>query len=221
MFWGCVIANKKSFEIKSAENQVIHLSEACLNRNAGSNKVYLVLSNGEEKYNICVLQKDKWESYRLDHYISLAGDSNKKYKLSIEGGDQQTEVHVTGYVEKEELEEKEEVVLRKDSDNKKRDEHGDELDLDEEEELDSEEEEEEEEDIDEEEIQKFINKKQVEIKSSKNDNKEVKKVETNSNKEKNDVNNKIGGNNNWKNNNQSNKNQHQNNNKHNNNWKKA
>jgi hypothetical protein len=105
MFWGCVLKENKPFEIKTGSNRIIHLSEACLNPNAGEGKVYLQLQSGDEKYNLCVLQKDKWESYKLDHFLSLFSDSTHPYKLAITGGGKTTEVHVTGYIETEEGEE--------------------------------------------------------------------------------------------------------------------
>lgn len=105
MFWGCVLKENKPFEIKTGSNRIIHLSEACLNPKAGEGKVYLQLSSGGDKYNLCVLQKDKWESYKLDHFLSLFSDSTHPYKLSITGGGSATEVHVTGYIETEEGEE--------------------------------------------------------------------------------------------------------------------
>ena len=96
MFWGCVIKDKKPFEIKVGSNQVIHLSEACLTPDAKEGKVYVQLQRGDEKYNLCVLQKDKWESHKLDHFLMLATEDSRPYKL-VAVGPAGCEVHLTGY----------------------------------------------------------------------------------------------------------------------------
>ena len=97
MFWGCVVKENKPFEIKSKIDGVLHLSEACLNPNAGDGKIYLQLHEGANKFNICVLKKDSWETQRLEHFLHIGAD--KTYKLSLVGGGNNTEVSVTGYTE--------------------------------------------------------------------------------------------------------------------------
>jgi hypothetical protein len=129
MFWGCSVKNGKPFEIKTGSNKVIHLSEACLTPNSGNEKVYLQLQRGDEKYNLCVLQKDKWESYKLDHFLMLATEDNRPYKLALHGANNNTEVHVTGYLENEDDEEenvdgltevKEKIVINKEENKSQR-----------------------------------------------------------------------------------------------------
>lgn len=105
MFWGCIVKDKKPFEIKTGSNKVLHLSEACLGEKSGEEKVYLQVQRGDEKYNLCVLQKDKWESHKLDHFLMLATEDHRPFKLALVGAGANTEIHVTGYMEAEEDEE--------------------------------------------------------------------------------------------------------------------
>ena len=107
-FFGCSIKEKKPFVIKSGNNKVLHLSEACITPESGSSKVYLQLQQGEEKYNLCALQKDKWESFKLDHFLLLTNGETKPFKLILTGASN-VEVHVTGYIESEEAEDEEDV----------------------------------------------------------------------------------------------------------------
>jgi hypothetical protein len=100
MFWGTVLRDNKPYEIKMNKLGVLHLSEACLGVNSDSSKIHLQLQTEDEVYNLCVLQKDKWETYKLDHYITVQGDG-KKYKLIAFGNNGKCEVHVTGFVETE------------------------------------------------------------------------------------------------------------------------
>ncbi len=101
MFWGCVIKDKKPHTIQVGDNKVIHLSEACLTPSAPEGKVYVQLQRGDEKYNLCVLQKDKWESHKLDHFLMLSTMDSRPYKLGVVGPSN-CEVHITGYFEAEE-----------------------------------------------------------------------------------------------------------------------
>jgi hypothetical protein len=100
MFWGVILKDNKPHEIKMNKLGILHLSEACLGSRSDGAKIHLQLQAGNQVYNLCVLQKDKWETYKLDHYITVE-DNEKKYKLIAYGNNGNNEIHVTGFVETE------------------------------------------------------------------------------------------------------------------------
>jgi hypothetical protein len=107
MFFGCKLKENKHFSFKRTNN-IIHLSQACLGGKPDDTNVYIKLEVDEIEYNLAVLQKNKTESYKIDHFIAW-GKNNKSYKLMISGGGPKVEVNITGYIEIEESEENEEV----------------------------------------------------------------------------------------------------------------
>jgi hypothetical protein len=64
----------------------------------------------EIQYNLGILQKDIFESYKIDHFIAW-GKNNKSYKLLISGGGPNANIHISGYIEKEETEENQEFNI--------------------------------------------------------------------------------------------------------------
>jgi hypothetical protein len=112
MFWGCKVKENKPVEIKRKEDISLHLTDACLGNIQSTEKFYLQLHVGHEKFNLCAFQKDKWETHKLDHYLNLNPDDKVSYKLALLGGGNNVEVHVTGYFEKEDIddEEQEEII---------------------------------------------------------------------------------------------------------------
>jgi hypothetical protein len=100
MFWGCSISSTKDYTIHLKLNEIIHLSYACLAPNSSNEKIYLLLHKGEEKFYLCALQKEKWESHKLDQYLLLKNSEDKPFRLSVLSSGK-VEVHVTGSLEKE------------------------------------------------------------------------------------------------------------------------
>lgn len=99
MFFGCLIKENKPFKFNKT-NHIIHLSQACLSDKADNSKVFLNLCVDDSEFNLCVLQKNRVESYKLDHFIAW-GKKNKSYKLVMTGGSKKAEIHITGYIEME------------------------------------------------------------------------------------------------------------------------
>jgi hypothetical protein len=95
MFWGAVLKDSKPYELRINGEGVLFLNHVCLGTKGNRNKIYFQLEVGEEVYNVCVLQRDKWESCKLDHCLNFPG---KRSRLIAYGNDG-NEVHVTGYVE--------------------------------------------------------------------------------------------------------------------------
>jgi hypothetical protein len=153
MFWGLALKDTKPHELKMAKLGILHLSEACLGPNSDSGKIYLQMQVDGEIYNLCALQKDKWESHKLDHYITF-DDSAKKYKLIVSGSGK-VDVHVTGFVEIEENEDlvdEREVKDKKEKVKAKKVEEDEEIDLDDDDEEEGEEDDEDEENEEDEEM---------------------------------------------------------------------
>jgi len=108
MFFGCILKNNISYYFNKTNN-VIHLSEACLDQNSDNSKVYIKILVDKIEYNLCVLQKNKIESYKLDHFIAW-GNNTKELKLFISGEGSNPEVHITGYIEMEDSEDNYEYI---------------------------------------------------------------------------------------------------------------
>lgn len=107
MFFGCIVKENQPFNFRKTNN-IIQLSGASLNKEVDQSKVYLKLEVDDSVYNLCVLEKNVVESYKLDSFIAW-GKSNKSYKLQISGGGPNAEVHVIGYIEIEETGEEHEL----------------------------------------------------------------------------------------------------------------
>jgi hypothetical protein len=103
MFWGCSISSNKDYTIQLKLNEIIHLSYACVAPKSSNEKIYLLLHKGEEKFYLCALQKEKWESHKLDQYLLLKNSEDKPFRLSVLSSGK-VEIHVTGSLEKEENE---------------------------------------------------------------------------------------------------------------------
>lgn len=108
MFFGCIVKENKPYNFNKTNN-ITHLSEACLGGNADNSKIYLKILVDDCEYNLCVLQKNRVESYKLDHFIGW-GKHNKTFKLLVSGGGPNAEVHITGYVEMEDSEDNQDFV---------------------------------------------------------------------------------------------------------------
>lgn len=108
MFWGCRITPKNGYEFNNTGNRVIHITHACLSNSTTDSKVYVKLQVGKTTYNLCALQKDKWESSKLDNFLLLTGDNTQTYKLLVEESEGAKsaglEVHITGCMETEDEE---------------------------------------------------------------------------------------------------------------------
>ena len=108
MFFGCIVKKNKPYNFFKTTN-ITRLSESCLGEKADDTKVYLKIAIDDCEYDLCVLQKNRVESYKLDHFIGW-GEHNKSYKLMVSGGGPSAEVHITGYIEMEDSEDNEDFV---------------------------------------------------------------------------------------------------------------
>lgn len=108
MFFGCIVKENKPFIFNKTTN-ITHLSEASLSAKVDNSKVYVKIAVDDNEFNLCVLQKNRIESYKLDHFVCWS-EHNKSYKLLISGGGPQAEVHFTGYIEMEDDEDNQDFV---------------------------------------------------------------------------------------------------------------
>jgi len=98
MFWGAIITNSKAYKFPKENNNIFHISNATVSvSNKDSFHATLYLEKSQQKFILCKLSNDN-EVFNLDHYVT----GNEGVKLSVDGTDG-VEVHLTGYVENEEL----------------------------------------------------------------------------------------------------------------------
>eukprot|EP01071_Lankesteria_metandrocarpae_P007637 Lankesteria_metandrocarpae@DN4737_c0_g1_i2.p1 len=93
MLFGAVIKPSEIVPVASDEGQLLHLSQACLNK-PSSGITYLQIITEGKKINVCALSKDKCEHAAFDLFIPC----NSDVSFSVMGNN---EVHVSGYFEPE------------------------------------------------------------------------------------------------------------------------
>jgi len=97
MFWGATIRQNQPYVFPQERvGKIIHISNVSLGENVDSQKVSIYIENGNKKFKICTLIKDKRDCSELDNYLKVTADSKIFIKDCPKG-----EVHVTGYLEKE------------------------------------------------------------------------------------------------------------------------
>merc|ERR1712176_475267 len=95
-FWGCQLRPGEKYMVKAEDGNVLHLSQACLNKPT-EGKNYLQVVDGSNKYAIAVLEKGKSEYASLDLFfrVGQCGFLNKGA----------SEIHLTGYFEPDNMDE--------------------------------------------------------------------------------------------------------------------
>ena len=112
MFWGEILKDEEIVNLKSNRMRVLHISHATLVRRSDKDKICIQLNDGKTNYVIGKLVSNLNEFINLD--INLNLDKSSTYSLSLINGNN-TEVHITGYFEKNEesiVEELEEVIIK-------------------------------------------------------------------------------------------------------------
>eukprot|EP00450_Noctiluca_scintillans_P005252 CAMPEP_0194486978 /NCGR_PEP_ID=MMETSP0253-20130528/7428_1 /TAXON_ID=2966 /ORGANISM="Noctiluca scintillans" /LENGTH=110 /DNA_ID=CAMNT_0039327131 /DNA_START=37 /DNA_END=369 /DNA_ORIENTATION=- len=104
-FWGYALKPGATHTPKSAQNEVLHLSQACLHKPVDG-KNALEVSDDSNSYALMILEKGKTEYASFDLFFNSG-----KYTFRNKG---KSEIHLTGYFEPEALgEDSEEEVAPK------------------------------------------------------------------------------------------------------------
>merc|ERR1719413_99321 len=99
-FWGVKVAPGAAAKVDSADGQLCHLSQVCLDPDTkqGATAKVMVEQSGT-KYALAILKEGGQECCALDLFLDL-----KEAKLKVTG---KATVHLTGYFEAEDMDEEE------------------------------------------------------------------------------------------------------------------
>lgn len=99
MFWSTSISSKNSVKLADSQqdrdesNDMLHISNACLDMEAPKGKVYVQVKRESGVANICVLTKDSNEHCNLDIYFK------GQEEIIFQTAGSKATVHLTGYWE--------------------------------------------------------------------------------------------------------------------------